>query len=348
MEEPAEGAAEVVLSCQDFGAALAFFTERLGFRLNQIAPADRPTRARLSAYGLHLALETGPDSGGRLRLRGEGLLVETLRAPNGAEIECGPLHPPRAPVPFAPAFVLQKESAAGAAEMGRAGMLYRDLVPCRLGGALIASHITLPEDGPVEDWVHFHDVGFQLIVCRRGRVKVVYEDQGQPFWLEPFDLVLQPPKIRHRVLESQGRLEVVELGAPAVHDTYADHELELPTGEGDRSRRWSGQGFLRHRAALAPWTRTSSGFERQETGLWASSGTADAVYLRGEGSGVIAAEPGEVMFCAVFGGEAAVEGPAGGFTAEGRDVFTAPPATTLQLTSSDPSFALLQVTVRVP
>ena len=46
-------------------------------------------------------------------------------------------------------------------------MLYRDLIPSRLGGRYIASHITIAEGGPVADWVHFHRVAFQLICVRR-------------------------------------------------------------------------------------------------------------------------------------------------------------------------------------
>ena len=52
-------------------------------------------------------------------------------------------------------------------------------IPDRLGGsAIIASHIRIPEGGPVGDSVHFHRVGFQLIFCYKGWVEVVYEDQG--------------------------------------------------------------------------------------------------------------------------------------------------------------------------
>src|SRR4051812_30824694 len=85
---------------------------------------------------------------------------------------------------------------------GRAGMMYRDLIPDRLDGKLIASHIRLADGGPVPDYVHFHKTVFQIIYCLRGRIRVVYEDQGPPFWLGPGDCVLQPPEIRHRVLEA--------------------------------------------------------------------------------------------------------------------------------------------------
>jgi hypothetical protein len=45
------------------------------------------------------------------------------------------------------------------------------------------------------------------------------------------DMVLQPPGIRHRVLESSPGLEVVEISCPALHETFADHEMELPNGK---------------------------------------------------------------------------------------------------------------------
>ncbi len=112
--------------------------------------------------------------------------------------------------------------------IGRAGMHYRDLLPGRLGGSIIASHIRIPEGGPVPDMVHYHTVGFQLIFCYRGWVRLVYEDQGEPFILEAGDCVIQPPEIRHRVLESGDGLEVIEIGVPAEHITTIDHEMELP------------------------------------------------------------------------------------------------------------------------
>ena len=59
-------------------------------------------------------------------------------------------------------------------------MRYRDLIPDRLGGRFIASHILIPEGGPVADYVHFHHIRFQMIYCYRGWVKVAYEDQGEP------------------------------------------------------------------------------------------------------------------------------------------------------------------------
>jgi quercetin dioxygenase-like cupin family protein len=170
----------------------------------------------------------------------------------------------------------------GAWVLGRAGMLYRDLVPDRRDGALIASHIRIPEGGPVPDWVHWHRVRFQTIYCYRGWVRVVYEDQGPAFVLEAGDCVLQPPGIRHRVLESSSGLEVVEVTSPSEHETLADEQLELPTAVQRPDREWSGQRFVRHRAALAQWAPYRlPGFIARDTGIaQATRGLASVKVVR--------------------------------------------------------------------
>ena len=48
-------------------------------------------------------------------------------------------------------LVLSRGDAPDAWGVGRAGMRYRDLIPDRLGGAFIASHIRILEGGPVPD-----------------------------------------------------------------------------------------------------------------------------------------------------------------------------------------------------
>ena len=173
---------------------------------------------------------------------------------------------------------------------GRAGMVYRDLLPGRLDGQLIASHIRIPGGGPVPDYVHFHDIRFQMIFCHAGWVKVAYEDQGEPFVMRPGDCVLQPPGIRHRVLESGDGLEVVELGAPAEHDTHRDHDLELPTGGLLPGRDYGGQRFVRHIHDRAGWEPSlHHGWEAQRFAISeATDGYADVRLLR---SGGAAPEP---------------------------------------------------------
>lgn len=162
---------------------------------------------------------------------------------------------------------------------GRAGMEYRDLIPGRLNGKLIASHIRIADAGEVPDYVHYHKIGFQMIYCWRGRVRVVYQDQGEPFWLEPGDCVLQPPEIRHRVLEAAANTEVIELTSPAAHETWADHELTLPTPELRPDLSFGGQRFVRHIAAAAsPLADGFGEFETYDLGIAAASDNAACVF----------------------------------------------------------------------
>lgn len=192
---------------------------------------------------------------------------------------------------------------------GRAGMQYRDLIPGRLGGRVIASHIRIPNGGPVADYVHYHRVRFQMIYCKAGWVRVVYEDQGPPFVLEAGDCVLQPPEIRHRVLEASPGLEVIEIGCPAVHETWVEHELQLPTSQVLPARQFSGQHFVRHQASTAQWTPWRvAGFEMRDTGIAAATrGLASVRVVRATTAttAVIAGHADELLFYFVLQGEGA-------------------------------------------
>ncbi|MCA8951488.1 MAG: cupin domain-containing protein [Planctomycetes bacterium] len=272
---PSPEAAEVVLSCREIAACVDFFVDH-GFRLESIFPADEPRRARLTGHGLRLALERGDrDGGGHLRIRAER--AREVTAPNGARLEFAP--PPRpGPTWQRATFFVRRGEAEDGWHEGRAGMLYRDLVGGRQDGSLIASRIRIPRGGPVRDYVHFHRVAAQVIYCRKGSVRVVYEDQGEPFLMRAGDCVLQPPEIRHRVLESSDELEVVEVSSPAEHETCVDHELELPNDRIDPAREFSGQRFVRHQgsgAVLQPWD--IAGFDARETGIAKASGGAVGV-----------------------------------------------------------------------
>jgi mannose-6-phosphate isomerase-like protein (cupin superfamily) len=165
-------------------------------------------------------------------------------------------------------------------------MVYRDLLPERGGGRFIASHITVRDGGPVPDYVHHHEVRFQIVHCLRGWVRVVYEDQGPPFVIEAGDSVLQPPHIRHRVLESSSGLEVLEVTSPAEHPTIVDHDLTLPTADLRIERDFAGQYFVRHRLAEAAWLDWGSGFEAADSGIGgATGGLVGARTVRVSGSG---------------------------------------------------------------
>jgi mannose-6-phosphate isomerase-like protein (cupin superfamily) len=176
-----------------------------------------------------------------------------------------------------PSFVVSKMADAQWS-VGRAGMLYRDLIPDRQGGRFIASQIRIPEGGEVGDWVHHHDVAFQIIFCHRGWVRVAYEDQGPPVTMEAGDCLVQPPTIRHRVLECSPELSVVEVASPARHETRADEEMELPTRSYRPERTFRGQRFTLHREEGARWSEARmAGFAQRDSGIGEASGGAGNV-----------------------------------------------------------------------
>jgi quercetin dioxygenase-like cupin family protein len=145
-------------------------------------------------------------------------------------------------------------------------------------------------------------------------VRVVYEDQGPPFMLSPGDCVLQPPRIRHRVLEAAAGTEVIEVSAPAGHVTHVEHELTLPTATERRDRVFDGQRFVRHEAASAEWrTGRRPGFEGRDTGIGAATGGLAEVHVLRRRREEPAPPPeawrhdGELLFVFVLRGEATLE-----------------------------------------
>ena len=299
--------------CEEVSAALDELRAE-GFRLDVIYPADEPHTALLSKDGESVRVTSKP----------------------------GALQPAEALPPFVPEFVITRAGAAPGE--GRAGMLYRDLIPSRLGGRYIASHISIPEGGPISDWVHYHRVALQMIYVRRGWVRVVYQDGGEPFTMHEGDLVIQPPEIRHRVLESSPGLEVVEVTAPAVHATYADHQLELPNGS-NPDRIFGGQRFLHHASAETPWTPAAGG-EAQETEVEvATSGMAQVRTVRplnGE-SMAFGGERREVVFGFVLDGSAMLD-YRGLHEVGSADAFVIPPGQAWKVTHPSGDFRLLHVT----
>lgn len=269
--------AQVVVPCHSLDDTLAFFVERLGMRLEAIFPADSPSVAVVSGHGVRVRLDSHAHGDpGRLRLLCDDPAASThgvteLVAPNGTVVELAPASPPL-DIPPLVASVVVDRLADGQWGVGRAGMRYRDLLPDRLGGRFIASNIAIPDAGLVPDYVHYHRVRFQMIFVRRGWVRVVYEGQGESFVMNEGDCVLQPPEIRHRVLENSDAFEVVEVSCPAEHETHADWQTELPSPPLPADHAWWGQRFVRHVAADATWRSwTSEGFEHRDTGITAAT-----------------------------------------------------------------------------
>ncbi len=234
--------AEVMLPGAPLSETVAFFCERLGLRLCSIQPADEPQVAVLEGCGLRLRLDAcARGDAGVLRV--DATADEQLIAPNGTRVLMRRPEALRTP-PASGDLTVVSAPRATDWTVGRAGMLYRDLIPGRLGGHVVASHIRIPRGGPVPDDVHFHDVAVQVIHCVRGWVRLVYEGQGASFVLRAGQTVLQPPRIRHRVLECSDALEVVEVTSPAQHLTTIDYELPLPSASVGGGRDFDGQRFV--------------------------------------------------------------------------------------------------------
>ncbi len=336
--------AEAVLPAPDMAAELAFWTAR-GFRLDAIWPADDPEVARLSGQGLRLRLERGAHGTTTLRLETGG---EDTTSPGGTRLLHGPGAPEFGVPKVQQGFALRRLSDGAPWVIGRAGMQYRDLVPDRLGGAIIASHIRIEGGGPVPDTVHYHTVGFQLIFCHRGWVDLVYEDQGAPFRLMAGDCVIQPPEIRHRVLEASDEIEVIEIGVPAVHVTTIDHDMTLPNGRVDPERRFGGQRFVHHREAEAEWEPArQAGFVSRDTTIAANTGDVAGVRVL-RSAGAVAekfVQDADIHFTFVRAGTMTLEVDGERHAVAASDAFVLPPGVPVRYADGSEDLELLEVTL---
>jgi quercetin dioxygenase-like cupin family protein len=343
--------AETVLACPDLDETLQFFTQQLAFRVASIFPADDPYTAIIEGYGQRLVLQRGASAGPvtlRLRCRAPQPFKE-LKAPNGTRIELVEASPLMVLPPLQPSFSVSKRSDESHWGKGRAGMFYRDLIPGRLGGRFIASHIMIQEGGPVPDYVHFHKLRLQLIYCYKGWVRVVYEEQGEPFLMQEGDCVLQPPEIRHRVLESSPGLEVIELSSPAHHETVADHQLSLPNSTTESNRDFGGQRFVRHQAATAAWEPWhQEGFEARDLGISAATNQLASVQVIrkcGPSLGQPQTHQGELLFIFVLTGSLTLHSRESPLRLLAGDCFVIPAGVPYAFTDDSNALSFLQVNV---
>jgi mannose-6-phosphate isomerase-like protein (cupin superfamily) len=337
MNESRAGAVRIPADPLD---ATVDFLERLGFRLEEIAPADDPAEARMTGHGLQLKLDCAYRGDTELVLPAGGTVAPgRYVGPSRLLVEVAG---PTAPIvsPPAPAFVHTRFAETPFHE-GRAGLLYRDLLPSRLGGRWVASHIRAARGGLVNDRVHHHAVRLQLIYCLSGESELVYEDHGPPFPFRAGDLVLQPPGLRHRVLSASEGFEVVEVASPAWHPTSIDHEMALPTPDRAPDRVRSGQRFLHAVADRCPVRPVAPGVDARDLGLDAPSGglaTARRLSFRTAGT-VELREADDLRFLFVVEGSGSLQGTSA--TLAARDAVALPPGQVL-LTGA-PGLQVLEV-----
>lgn len=345
-----------VLPCRDLEQAVAWFAGN-GYRLHSLVPADNPRYAMVEQ-------STDPTQVIRLDVDAHrrGVIAPFLEFTDdrpGTEPEAG-LFPSGSMVRVGradddpPAADPTGRVVMGGVDdddwvVGRAGMRYRDLLPGRWGGQFIASHIHIPHGGPVPDYVHYHHVDFQLIFCHRGWVRVVYQDQGDPFVLKPGDAILQAPGIRHRVLEASDDLYVVEISSPAEHPTFAEHDVELPNGLSP-GRRYGGQDYVHFQVAAARWeTNSASAARRCQFGIEAATDGRYRVELielpgnDGADSSVSLAHNARLQLNVLLEGQMMVSGDALTATVKPGACVALGPDTSMTATSTEPS-SILRVT----
>ncbi|SEF82360.1 Cupin domain protein [Jhaorihella thermophila] len=355
VEHMSDTIAEIRLPTKELRDDIPFFTNVLGMRMDMIYPADDPRIAVFSGHGLRLRIEKGaPEPPGTIRILtddpdGFAGGARELVAPNGTRVEIDARDPPLVLPETRHSFVVRRLADGAPWVIGRAGMNYRDLVPDRLGGAMIASHIRIPHGGPVPDMVHYHKVGFQLIFCINGWVDVLYEDQGGLRRLTAGDCFIQPPEIRHRVVEASDDLQVIEIGVPAEHVTEIDHEMTLPTPHYRPDREWQGQRFV-HSLAKEGKCGPSRlpGYICRDTGIAeATRGVAGVQVLRrGEDAPGWAVHDADILFNYVMAGRVMLQGEGRTpFALEAGDAFVIPPGMATRLADPSDDLELLEVTL---
>jgi quercetin dioxygenase-like cupin family protein len=347
--------AEIRLPTDELRADLPFFTKTLQMRLDSIYPADNPEVAVFSGHGLRLRVEKGAtEAPGTIRILtddpdGFADGARELTAPNGTRIEIVERNPPVVLPTTLHSFVVRRLADQAPWVIGRAGMHYRDLIPDRLGGSIIASHIRIPDGGPVPDMVHYHKVGFQLIFCYRGWVDVAYEDQGPPMRLTAGDCFIQPPEIRHRVLVASDNVEVIEIGVPAEHVTEIDHDMTLPTDELRPDREWQGQRFVFNEVANASWAPFRlPGYVARDTTIAKNTKNVAGVMVakRGQGAPVWSSHDTDILFTFVMEGAVTLEGEGRDpYALNAGDAFVIPPGMKTRLSDPSDDVELLEVSL---
>ena len=101
---------------------------------------------------------------------------------------------------------------------------YRDLGIAAATNGLAVAHVIKmipPCDPAVVSKRHYHDVEFQMIYVLKGWIKGEYD--GEIATMREGSCWLQPPKIKHTVLDYSHDCELLEIILPAEFDTV---ELE--------------------------------------------------------------------------------------------------------------------------
>lgn len=100
---------------------------------------------------------------------------------------------------------------------------YRDLGISKATSGMAVAHVLRfckPCDPAVVSQRHYHDVDFQMIYVLKGWIKSEFEGHGAHV-MNAGDSWIQPPRIRHAVLDYSNDCELLEIVLPADFKTVA-------------------------------------------------------------------------------------------------------------------------------
>jgi hypothetical protein len=98
---------------------------------------------------------------------------------------------------------------------------YRDLGMAKATGGMVQAHVVrfVPPCLPEEvSKLHFHDVEFQMVYVLKGWLKTELDGQGA-LMMRAGSAWIQPPRIKHKVLDYSADCEVLEIVLPADFKT---------------------------------------------------------------------------------------------------------------------------------
>ena len=103
----------------------------------------------------------------------------------------------------------------------RAYAKYRDLGMAEATGGMVQAHVIrlVPPCIPEEvSKLHYHDVDFKMVYVLKGWMTSEFEGQG-PVTMREGTCWIQPPGIKHKVLDYSDDCEVLEVILPAEFET---------------------------------------------------------------------------------------------------------------------------------
>ena len=97
----------------------------------------------------------------------------------------------------------------------------RDLGIAKATNGMVQAHVIrlIPPCRPEEvSKLHYHDVDFQMVYVLKGWIKSEFEGQGA-IKMEQGSSWIQPPRIKHVVLDYSDDCELLEIILPAEFET---------------------------------------------------------------------------------------------------------------------------------